>query len=136
MTFEDLEQIVADCAGVSGVDHLKVGRYTDEEGNEANVWFVQHYYLRDDSVTGMRDYGYGRKWHVYPGATESEVVLTCLKAMLTNDEHERREGFTYKGKHIFQPHQSVQALWEACEYSDARPVPIDADDIQRGAILG
>lgn len=136
ISFEYFEQVVSSCGAELGVDDLRVGRYTDPQGNDVDAWFVQHFYRRVDSVTGLTEFGYGRKWHVSPHATESEIVLTCLKAMLTNAEHEVREKFTYLGEHIFQPHQNVAALLEACQHSDARPVPVDADDIQRGAILG
>lgn len=57
----------------------------------------------------------GRKWMLSPHMTKSEVVQTAFKAVLTAEEHEAREFFTYKGKAIFGPHFHVDTLVEACE---------------------
>jgi len=53
---------------------------------------------------------HGRKWYVSTYATESEVVQTALKAVLTVVEHEARETFTYMGRAIFGPHLNVRSL--------------------------
>lgn len=52
----------------------------------------------------------GRKWCVSGHATRSEIVQTCLKAVLTATEHEVRESFLYRGEAIFGPHHDVEAL--------------------------
>ena len=52
----------------------------------------------------------GRKWYVSAHATRSEIVQTCLKAVLTACEHEARESFRYRGEAIFGPHHDVEAL--------------------------
>lgn len=62
----------------------------------------------------------GRKWDISEFATESEVVFTVWKAFLTFVEHEMRENFHYKGKKIFDPHISVDALLIACEQLQVR----------------
>jgi len=62
----------------------------------------------------------GRKWDISAHMTESEIVFTVWKAVLTFLEHEARENFTYKGKKIFDPHISVNALLEVCEQLDVR----------------
>ena len=54
----------------------------------------------------------GRKWYVSPHATKSEIVQTVLKAVLTAEEHEAREKFTYQGRPIYGPHLSVDRLVE------------------------
>jgi hypothetical protein len=54
----------------------------------------------------------GRKWHLSPYMTKSEVVSTALKAVLTAEEHEAREAFRYKNKRIFGPHFDVDILAE------------------------
>lgn len=121
-TLDDIIDIV-DRVHLDGFGHFKV-RYYDGQ----NVaMYIQHYYERPDSITGETGFGYGRKWHVSPHATESEIVLTCLKAAITDAEHEVREGFRYKGASIFQPHIDVNALVEASQHSDARTVPVSAD---------
>lgn len=62
----------------------------------------------------------GRKWDISYHATTSEVVFTIWKALLTFQEHELREQFTYKGKRIFDPHISVHALLKACDCTELR----------------
>lgn len=52
----------------------------------------------------------GRKWYISPHSTEGEIVQTALKAVLTALEHEAREKFLYRGKPIFGPHLSIEAL--------------------------
>lgn len=54
----------------------------------------------------------GRKWRISTHMTASEIVQTALKAVLTAEEHEAREGFCYKGRAIFGPHLSVERLLE------------------------
>ena len=60
-----------------------------------------------------------RKWYVSQHATTSEIVQTLLKAVLTAEEHEAREHFTYKGRPVFAPHHHVDALRDLPQ--DVRP---------------
>lgn len=53
---------------------------------------------------------YGRKWRISAHMTKSEIVQTCLKAVLAAEEHEAREFFLYKRESIFSPHYDVDAL--------------------------
>jgi hypothetical protein len=53
---------------------------------------------------------HGRKWLISRFSTPSEIVQTCLKAVLTAIEHEAREKFLYRGEAIFGPHFNVDAL--------------------------
>ena len=62
----------------------------------------------------------GRKWDVSIHATESEIVLTVFKAILTFTEHELREQFEYKGFKILDPHTDVNSLILACQQKDVR----------------
>lgn len=62
----------------------------------------------------------GRKWRLSKHMTPSEVVQTCLKAVLTAEEHEAREHFLYQGRAIFGPHINIEALWEVCEKKEVR----------------
>lgn len=62
----------------------------------------------------------GRKWYVSPYMTRSEIVQTALKAVLTAEEHEAREQFTYKGKAIFGPHLDVEKLVDQAEEIEVR----------------
>ena len=65
------------------------------------------------------DNGYGtpirqetRKWLLSPLMTDSEIVATAFKCVITSLEHEARERFTYKGARIFGPHFDVNELAE------------------------
>ena len=74
----------------------------------------------------------GRKWPVSQHMTESELVQTALKAVLTAEEHEAREHFTYCGRAIFGPHLDVHALIDVVDRKllDARaPRPSELDDV-------
>lgn len=52
----------------------------------------------------------GRKWFLSYYMTDSEIVGTALKAVLTAVEHETREQFLYRGHAIYAPHYNVEAL--------------------------
>lgn len=88
------------------VDHEFLVKYHPD----SEVMYLQARYLRADSTTGKLEVGSGRKWHISQWATESEIVMTALKAAITNAEHEIRESFTYNGKHLFNPHTDVKEL--------------------------
>ncbi|HEX8311545.1 MAG TPA: hypothetical protein VF614_09530 [Chthoniobacteraceae bacterium] len=55
-----------------------------------------------------------RKWRLSQHMTDGEVVQTALLAVLTANEHEAREDFTWKGERIFGPHFDVSALHALC----------------------
>ena len=57
----------------------------------------------------------GRKWFLSPYMTESEVVGTAFKAVLTAEEHEAREKFKWRGRSVFGPHIDVESLWEVAD---------------------
>lgn len=62
----------------------------------------------------------GRKWYLSPHMTKSELVATAFKAVLTFQEHEAREQFTYRGRRVFGPHIDIDALHEVAERTDPR----------------
>ena len=66
-----------------------------------------------------------RKWMLSPYMTKSEVIQTAFKAVMTAEEHEIRETFTYRNKCIFGPHFNVDALVRICaaQEMDTRPAP-------------
>lgn len=51
-----------------------------------------------------------RKWLLSPFMTDSEIVQTAFKMILTAFEHEIREQFRYDGAPIFGPHFDVNDL--------------------------
>lgn len=73
-------------------------------------FYLQVRWIGDDAVTGEFGLLTGRKWRLSEHMVKNEVVQTALKAVLTAEEHEARERFTYKGVSIFGPHHDVDAL--------------------------
>lgn len=67
----------------------------------------------------------GRKWYVSWRATDSEITQTCLKAVLTAEEHEAREKFLVDGRAVFGPHIDVSFLHSIANMLDARPAPAE-----------
>lgn len=70
--------------------------------------------VRDDNArcnqTGAPTSWGGRKWLLSEHMTETEVVKTALKAVLSAVEHEALENFKYQGQTIFDPHIRVEDL--------------------------
>lgn len=95
--------------------HFKMGQMGDG-------FFIQSRFLASDTEGGIptRSWQSGRKWYVSPHSTESEVIQTALKAILTAVEHEAREQFLVDGKAIFGPHLDVEALLELADRTTYR----------------
>lgn len=93
-------------------------------------WNVQVAFFAEDNNApmgmGKLVAQYGRKWYVSRFATESEVVQTALKAILTALEHEAREQFKYKGRALFGPHLDVNALMEIADKTQMREARVAA----------
>lgn len=62
------------------------------------------------NVTGQPHSWNGRWWRLSQHMTDSEIVWTCWKAVLTALEHEAREQFTFKGVPIADSHVDVHKL--------------------------
>lgn len=112
MTFEQVKEVVSNVT----YRHWQfyVGRMDD--GAYVQVQFP----AADPENNWALTTQHGRKWYVSLHATESEIVQTCLKAVLTALEHEAREQFTYNNRAIFGPHIDVDALIEVCGRKDVR----------------
>lgn len=82
--------------------------------------FIRVRFKAQDPATGYEQSWNGRKWVVSMHSTRSEIVQTCLKAVLTAEEHEAREQFMYCGKAIFGPHLDVDWMREHAGQLDAR----------------
>ncbi|HVR67717.1 MAG TPA: hypothetical protein VMT98_13805 [Verrucomicrobiae bacterium] len=108
-TFETLKRIVAD-VNFPGREFFV--RHTGETLTSESRFYLQLEYDAKDSVTGEMRRNHTRKWYLSNEATKSEVVQTCLLAVKTSQEHELREFFTYRGRAIFQPHWSIEKLWQ------------------------
>lgn len=72
----------------------------------------------DAFIKGTIKRYHSRKWLLSQHMTKSELVTTALKAVLTAEEHEAREQFSYKNIRIFDPHVDVEALVEAYTRDD------------------
>jgi hypothetical protein len=84
-------------------------------GQDGARFYLQvHFYARC-SVSGKFEPQRGRKWALSKHMTPSEVVTTALKAVLTAEEHEARENFTYRSQAVFGPHLDVDVLAELLE---------------------
>src|ERR1044072_6984366 len=77
---------------------------TLHQGNTGG-WLMNVSFLDD---TGTRQHG--RKWYISQHMCLSEVVQTCLKAILTAVEHEVREQFTFDGQAVYSPHLDAEQL--------------------------
>ena len=60
-----------------------------------------------DVQTGLVRHYFGRKWHIDRQASAGDIVRTAFKAVVTWQEHEARENFTYRGARLFSPHFEV-----------------------------
>lgn len=73
-------------------------------------WFLQVTYDEIDVDTGRVAEQRSRKWLIEPDATETDVVRTVFAAVSRSYAHVIAEHFTYKGKRVFGPHVSIDAL--------------------------
>jgi hypothetical protein len=84
------------------VKHLKYKDWTFEVAiDESWLRVVLH-----DGDTEWK----GRKWMLSTHMLKSEIVQTAFLAVMTAEEHETREKFTYDGLAIFGPHYNVDRL--------------------------
>ena len=65
---------------------------------------------RPDTNTGEIGTGYGRFEYIGIGTTESGVVKTAWLLIELVVRHELMEAFRWRGKRIFNPHNSIHAL--------------------------
>ena len=81
-----------------------------DASNNIIGWFVLVAFERPDTHTGKIGIGRGRKEFISKGSTESAVVKTCWLLVELVVIHELMEGFRWKDKRIFNPHNSIHAL--------------------------
>lgn len=63
-----------------------------------------------DNVTSEDMPWSGRWWRLSEHMTDSEIVGTAFKAIITCLEHEARENFLYKGQAVYGAHLDVEEL--------------------------
>lgn len=62
------------------------------------------------NITGKPHSWNGRWWRLSQHMTDSEIVWTAFKAVLTALEHEAREKFTFKGIRVADSHVDIHKL--------------------------
>lgn len=102
-TLADLQQIVS---------RVRYKGWNFDVAMMGGTFYLQVKFLAPDALNGSLDVQTSRRWLLSPHSTESEVAGTCLKAVLTAEEHEAREQFTYAGEAVFSPHFDVVHLHE------------------------
>lgn len=104
MTYAEIEKIVSACKFIPWeiiVDTFKEGRLYLQVRCHSGI----------NNMTGETNYSWGgRKWALSEHMTETEIVKTALKAVMSAQEHETLENFRYKGVSIFDPHIKVEDL--------------------------
>jgi hypothetical protein len=116
---------LTDARRIIGNVKYKDWSFRFEPHPDASRFFLQVQFFAPSSKTGEMELQSGRKWDVSEHMTESELVQTALKAVLTAEEHEAREQFTYKSHAIFGPHIDVSALLAISNQLDKRAVKDD-----------
>jgi hypothetical protein len=77
-------------------------------------------YDEADTITGIVERQYTRRWPLSPEMSKSEIVSTAFKCAITSMEHKTREWFLYRGRAVYQPHYNVDVLWDICEQRETR----------------
>src|SRR5271169_4268692 len=72
--------------------------------------YLQGFYMEEDVDTRKLEEQKTRKWYISNLATDSEIVQTVLKCVLTSAEHRVREHFMYKNARVFSPHYNIEDL--------------------------
>lgn len=74
------------------------------------VWLRVECHEGTCNVTGDPMRWNGRKWLLSPHMTDTEIVWTAFKAVLTAQEHETRELFKVDGVAVADSHVSIDQL--------------------------
>ena len=114
MTVEQIEQIIND------VQFELQARYRFLVTLRGSAMLLYATYNEPDINTGVIELQTTRKWWISEHSTETEVVQTILKCVLTSTEHRTREAFIYKSKRCFGPHIDVAAHIVAADSADVR----------------
>lgn len=90
--------------------------FSEERGEH----FVQIACWRMDVITKKMDWGYGGKAWPSVHASDSEIVQMIFGLYKGYWEHEARETFEWRGRRVFGPHISTEALWDIARRVDVR----------------
>ena len=83
------------------------------EAEGDGLYLVTSFYAQC-AATGEALQQRSRKWRLSQYMTDGEVVQTALLSVLTANEHEVREAFSWDGLQVFGPHFDLQALAQLC----------------------
>ena len=100
-----------------------VGRKThwfDANGDPAGPWYYQIECERLDVITGKVGTGRGGKADLGEHMTDNELVQCIFGLYQSYWIHEARENFQWRGRRVFGPHISTEALWEVAKRVDVR----------------
>jgi hypothetical protein len=84
--------------------------------------YLQAHYDEPDTLTGIVERQFTRRWFLSPKMTKSEIVATVFKCAVTSMEHRTREWFLYRQRAIYHPHYDVDQLYAICDARDKREV--------------
>lgn len=86
--------------------------YGDHDGK---VWAQVGMLRPDCDDPSIIEVGKSGKVYISEHATEDEVVKKMLGLCLSYVEHETRECFYYKGKRLFGPHITIEAMMSVAD---------------------
>lgn len=116
-TFQQIK-IIVDSVSASLLDRGYIIRF--EKHPDSERMFLQVGMDRTCAYTGEKGQGFGGKYEVSAHSTEDEIVKKLLAACLAYAEHEVRENFFYKGKRVFNPHVTLEALMSISDQTTSR----------------
>jgi hypothetical protein len=93
-----------------------------DDENDPGRYYLQIECIRVDVITGVEGLGYGGKAYLSEHMTDSEIIQVAFGIYKGYWEHEARETFQWKGRRVFGPHISTEALWEVAPRVDVRSV--------------
>ena len=114
-TTSELEKVLGDVKFVNSVLDFKWRFdykpfcFQNEIGTNTG-WLIWVTFERPDCNTGIIGRGKGREEIIWYNSTVSSVVKTCWLLVELMIRHELMEGFTWQGKRIFNPHNTVSSL--------------------------
>ncbi|QHB37072.1 hypothetical protein QDA00_gp31 [Microbacterium phage Matzah] len=88
--------------------------------HEPGRLYLQIECYRLDVIAQEMGFGYGGKAYLSPHATDSELIQTMFGLYKGYWEHEARENFEWRGRRVFGPHISTEALWDVARRVDVR----------------
>ncbi len=98
-----------------------------QDVGERGRYYFQIECYRKDVITGEMGFGYGGKAYLSPHATDSELLQTIFGLYKGYWEHEARESFEWRGRRIYGPHISAEALWGIARKVDVRSARHEED---------